>query len=123
VVYERPDNRELPFSPHITDDGTYLVLHVWHHSSGPNRLYYRAVDGAGAFILLLDEADAQYAFLGNVDTVFYIYTDLEAPRGRIMAIDLAQPARAQWHTIIPEHHATLACATALSRMGREVPAP
>jgi prolyl oligopeptidase len=111
LVYERPDNRELRFSPRITDDGAYLVLHVWHHSSGPNRLYYRAVDSAGPFIRLLDEADAQYAFLGNVDTVFYFYTDLEAPRGRIIAIGLTQPARAQWHTVIPEHHDTLAFAT------------
>ena len=27
------------------------------------------------------------------------------------AIDLAHPARAQWHTVIPEHHDTLAFAT------------
>ena len=111
LVYERPDNRDLGFSPRITDDGTYLVLHVWQHSTGPNRLYYRAVDSAGPFMRLLDEADAKYAFLGNVDTVFYVYTDLEAPRGRIIAIDLAHPARAQWHTVIPEHHDTLAFAT------------
>ena len=111
LVYERPDNRELRFSPRITDDGTYLVLHVWHHSSGPNRLYYRAVDSAGPVIRLLDEADAKYAFLGNVDTVFYFYTDLEAPQGRIMAIDLAHPARAQWHTVIPEHNDPIASAT------------
>ena len=95
----------------MTDDGTYLVLHVWHHSTGPNRLYYRAVDSAGPFIHLLDEADAKYAFLGNVDTVFYVHTDLEAPRGRIMAIDLAHPAHAQWRTVIPEQHDTLAFAT------------
>ena len=111
LVYERPDNSELRFSPGITDDGTYLVLYVWQHSSGPNRLYYRAVDSTGPFVRLLDEADAKYAFLGNVDTAFYFYTDLEAPRGRIIAIDLTHPAPAQWHTVLPEHHDTLAFAT------------
>jgi prolyl oligopeptidase len=80
LVYERPDDKELRFLPRITDDGRYLVLHVWHRSSGPNRFYYRAVDSAGPFIRLLDEADAQYTFLGNVDTVFYFDTDLEASR-------------------------------------------
>jgi prolyl oligopeptidase len=111
LVYERPDNKELRFYPRVTDDGRYLVLHVWHHSTPPNRLYYRAVDSPGPFIRLLDEADARYTLLGNVDTVFYIHTDLEAPRGRIIAIDLAHPARAQWHTVIPQHNDTLACAT------------
>ena len=110
-MFERPDDKELRFFPRITDDGTYLVLHVWHRSSGPNRFYYRTADSAGPFIRLLDEADAKYTFLGNVDTVFYFKTALKAPRGRIIAIDLAHPARAQWHAIIPEQHDTLAFAT------------
>ena len=29
LIYERPDAKELNFSPHISDDGRYLVLHVW----------------------------------------------------------------------------------------------
>ncbi len=28
LIYERPEDKELSFSPLITDDGVYLVLHV-----------------------------------------------------------------------------------------------
>jgi hypothetical protein len=35
------------------------------------------VDSAGPFIRLLDEADAKYIFLGNVDTVFYFNNPLK----------------------------------------------
>ena len=111
LVYERPDNTELRFLPQITDDGTYLVLHVWHSSTPPNRFYYRAVDSTGPFIRLLDDADAKYSFVGNIDTVCYFHTDLDAPRGCIIAIDLAHPARAQWRIIIPQHDDTIAFAT------------
>jgi prolyl oligopeptidase len=101
LVYERPDRPELHFNPMITDDGTYLVLHVWHGAIPQNRLYYRAVHGAGPFIRLLDEADAHYAFLGNAGQVFYFLTNLDAPHGRIIAIDLDHPARECWQEILP----------------------
>jgi len=101
LVYERPDRPELHFNPLITDDGTYLVLHVWHGAIPQNRLYYRAVDSNGPFIRLLDEADAQYTFLGNAGRVFYFLTNLEAPHGRIIAIDLDRPSRQHWQEILP----------------------
>jgi prolyl oligopeptidase len=101
LVYERPDRPELHFNPLITDDGTYLVLHVWHGAIPENRIYYRAVDGDGAFIRLLDEADAHYAFVGNAGQTFYFLTNLDAPHGRIIAIDLDHPGREHWQEILP----------------------
>ncbi len=35
-------------------------------------------------------------------TVFYFRTDLDAPRGRVIAIDTAKPERANWREIIPQ---------------------
>jgi prolyl oligopeptidase len=101
LVYARPDRPELQFNPLITDDGDYLVLHVWHGAIPRNRLYYRAVHSDGPFVTLLDAADASYAFLGNVGRVFYVLTDLDAPHGRIIAIDLDRPVRQHWREILP----------------------
>jgi prolyl oligopeptidase len=101
LVYERPDRPELHFNPLITEDGGYLVLYVWHGAIPQNRVYYRAVHSDGLFIRLLDEADAHYAFLGNAGRVFYFLTNLDAPHGRIIAIDLDHPAREHWQEIIP----------------------
>jgi prolyl oligopeptidase len=103
LVYERPDRPELHFNPVITDDGKYLVLHVWHGAIPQNRIYYRPVHSDGPFIRLLDEADAYYVFLGNVGQIFYFLTNLEAPRGRIIAIDLDRPCREHWREILPPH--------------------
>jgi prolyl oligopeptidase len=110
LVYERPDRPELHFAPRITEDGQYLILHVWHGAIPQNRLYYRRVDSAAPFIRLLDEADARYHFLGNTATLFYFLTDLDAPRGRIIAIDIDHPAREDWHEIIPQQDDVMAFA-------------
>src|SRR6185312_4360285 len=54
------------------------------------------------FIRLLDEADASYDFLGNRGGIFYFQTNLNAPRGRIIAIDTEHPERANWQELVPE---------------------
>ena len=101
LVYERPDNKELGFEPVITEDGKFLVLNVYHGTDPKNRIYYRPVQSAAPFVKLLDAADARYSFIGNIDSVFYFNTDLDAPRGRIIAIDTQNPARSNWRTILP----------------------
>jgi prolyl oligopeptidase len=101
LAYERPDRPELHFNPLITEDGKYLVLHVWHGAIPQNRIYYRAVHSGGAFVRLLDEGDAYYAFLGNAGQVFFFLSNLDAPHGRIIAIDLDHPAREHWQEILP----------------------
>ncbi|MFQ5638384.1 MAG: prolyl oligopeptidase family protein [bacterium] len=102
LVYERSDEKELGFSPGISEDGKYLFLYIYHGTNPQNRIYYREVDSEGPFIRLLDEADANYVPIGNVDSVVYFRTDLQAPKRRIIAIDLKKPERENWREIIPE---------------------
>jgi prolyl oligopeptidase len=102
LIYARPDHPDLVFPPTITDDARYIVLNVYHAAIAKNRLYYRPVDGDGAFVRLVDEPDALYSFIGNDGDTFYLHTDFEAPNGRIVAIDLHQPEREQWRTVVAE---------------------
>ena len=103
LVYDRPDNKELGFAGGVTDDGKYLVISVWQGTSPKNRLYYKDLTQADAPVVkLLDDFDAQYAFIDNDGPVFWIQTDLDAPRGRLIAIDTRHPERANWKTIVPQ---------------------
>ena len=110
LVYERPDFKELSFFPFITDDGAYLVLNVWHGTDPKNRLYYRPVESDGPFVRLLDEADANYSFIGNDGPVFFIQTTLDAPRSRIIAIDIEHPERENWRELIAQQDDVMAFA-------------
>jgi prolyl oligopeptidase len=92
LVYARPDAPDLGFDPAVTQDGRYLVVHVWQGTDTRNRFYYRPLDSEGDLIRLLDEGDAAYQFIGNVGSRFYFLTDRQAPRGRIIAIDVEQAA-------------------------------
>ena len=108
LVYERPDQPEWGVDGSVTDDGRYLILTVWLGTDRRNRVYYKDLGttaqpnlGAAA-VPLLDKFDAGYGFVGNDGPVFYFWTDGEAPRGRLIAVDTRQPAPARWRTVIPQ---------------------
>jgi prolyl oligopeptidase len=103
LIYDRPDNKELGFAGNVTDDGHYLIITVWQGTSPKNRLYYKDLTKADAEVVkLLDDFDAEYQFLDNDGPMFWIKTDLDTPRGRIIAIDTRHPERAGWKTIVPQ---------------------
>lgn len=102
LIYERPDNKELGFAPLVTEDGKFLILNVYYGTDPKNRIYYRTIQSPGPFIRLLDDADARYDFVGNVDSVFYFNTDLDAPRGCIIAIDINNSSHSNWRTILSQ---------------------
>ncbi len=51
---------------------------------------------------LIDNFKNEYSFIDNDGPVFYFKTDLEAPRGRVIAIDIRKPEPANWNEIIPQ---------------------
>ena len=102
VLYERPDRKEWGFWPSMTEDGNYLLLYVQEGTETENRLYYRETENDGPFIKLMDEGDAKYDLVWNRGSRFYVHTTLDAPRGRIIGVDLNRPDRVNWKEIVPE---------------------
>lgn len=102
LVYERPDQKEWGFDPQVSEDGRYLVLHVWQGTDTRNRLFYRDLQSGQGFVELIAELEAEYLFVGNDGPRFYLQTNLVAPRGRLVAVDVDNPDRQNWITLIPE---------------------
>jgi len=122
LVYARPDQKEWFFDPGISDDGRFLILNVGQGTDRRNRVYYvdlaaQAPSAATAptFTPLLDDFDAGYHFLGNAGDLFYFRTDLDAPRGRIIAIDRKSPDRKSWKEVVPTSDDPLRGASLVNR--------
>jgi prolyl oligopeptidase len=56
---------------------------------------------------LINEFEANYSFVDNEGSVFWFQTDLAAPRGRVIAIDINAPDRDNWREVIPQAAETL----------------
>ena len=108
LVYERPDQPEWGFGASVTDDGAYVVIRVSHGTDRRERIYYMQLGAGpaprldGEVVRLLDDFDASYNFVGNVGPTFYFVTDLDAPRQRLITIDIRSPERAAWREVVPE---------------------
>ncbi|MEX1178432.1 MAG: prolyl oligopeptidase family serine peptidase [Nitriliruptor sp.] len=106
VVHERPDHPEWGFQPHVVHGDRWLVLSVWRGTDPTNRVHAapltpsHTAEGEDATVdigpvePLLDDDDARYDVVGVLtdDTgrdELVVVTDLDAPMGRVLAIDLA----------------------------------
>ena len=109
LVYERPDEKEWGFAGNVTDDGRYLIITVWKGTEQKNRVFYKDLrdHNAEGVVELLNDFDAEYNFIDNDGPIFFFQTDLNAPRGRVIAINTRQPAKEDWSELIPESKATL----------------
>jgi prolyl oligopeptidase len=103
LIFDRPDDKELNLGAHVTDDGRYLMLHQSKGTSPNNELAVKDLEDPNAPILrLIDTADATYAPIDNDGTLFWVLTTLDAPNGKVISIDLNNPGREHWKTVIPE---------------------
>jgi prolyl oligopeptidase len=108
LVYERPDQKDWLFGGTVTDDGHYLIITVFQGTDVKSRVYYKDLKAKEAPVVkLLDDFDAAYTFVGNEGTRFWFQTDLQAPRGKVIEVDTANPARNNWKVVVPEGKETL----------------
>ncbi|NLJ80771.1 MAG: S9 family peptidase [Firmicutes bacterium] len=107
LIFSCPEQKELSFSPSVSADERYLTLHVFWGTDSRNGFYYQDLEKGGPFVRLLEQGDAKFLFLGRDQQQFFFLTDWQAPRGRIIAINLDNPGREHWQEIIPEQEETI----------------
>ena len=89
LVYERPDHPDWNISGGVTDDGQWLIIHTSQGTSPNNRLYARDLRVPDAPIFAMQEdGDAAYHVLGNDGETFYLMTTKDAPRSRIVTMNV-----------------------------------
>ncbi|MEM9302183.1 MAG: prolyl oligopeptidase family serine peptidase [Pseudomonadota bacterium] len=102
LVMATPDNPDWGFAPYVTDDGAYLVITVWKGTDDRYQVaYVRLEDPDAEPVMLIEGFDHDYTFAGNMGTRFYFRTNLEAPRGRLVSIDI-EDVDAGWTELVPE---------------------
>ena len=116
LVYHRPDQKEWGFGAEVTDDGHYLVINGSHGTEAKNRVFIKDLKAKDAQVVgLLEAFDASYNFIDNEGPLFYFVTDKNAPRSRIIAIDIRKPGIENWKEIVPEAQQTLTGASIVNK--------
>jgi prolyl oligopeptidase len=107
LVYERPDKPDWGFGAEVTEDGRFLLVVQSEGTDNRNRVFVRDLkQPGGAIEPFLDAFDAAYTVVGNDGDTFYVLTNKNAPRFRLVAIQRTKPAEDAWRTLIPEAKGT-----------------
>ena len=116
LAFERPEHPEWIVGGNVTEDGTLLILDIVEGTSTKNAVFYKnLVNRNSKVVEFLLQFDARYEFIGKEGNKLWFFTDLAAPRGRLIEIDITNPARENWKTIIPESADTLESVHLLNR--------
>ncbi|NET24555.1 prolyl oligopeptidase family protein [Okeania sp. SIO1I7] len=117
LIYEKPERKEWSFNCYITEDSKYLVITVWQSTDRKNLVFYQELTIEDAPIVeLISEFEAEYRLIDNDDNIFWFVTDFDAPKRRVIAIDINNPPspslvtgenKDKWQEIIPETTDTL----------------
>ena len=106
-----PAGGEVICTPIVTEDGAYLLIHECKSTVPDDHLYYRPLESDDPFIPLLEGMEAHYRYIGTAGSTCYLETDLDAPRGRVIAVDLDAQGYERYQVILPEQENCVAFST------------
>ena len=108
LVYEQPENPEWGYSATVTDDGAHLVITVWKGTDDRYQIVHQDLTDPDARPRVLIEGfDYDYSLVGNVGSELFFRTNRDAPRNRLIAIDIDNPDPENWREIIAQRHDVL----------------
>ncbi|HEY1837992.1 MAG TPA: prolyl oligopeptidase family serine peptidase [Rhizomicrobium sp.] len=108
LIYARPDLPHWIVGGDVSEDGRTLFISLVNGTSPDNELFYANLGDpqkpsiGGKIVPLYTTNDASYAPVGIDNGTLYLQTDLDAPRGRIVATSLEAPSPAHWRVVVPE---------------------
>lgn len=86
----------------LSEDGRYLLIQVEYGASADKvEVYVQNVAAKGPIQAIVKDLDARFQpdFAGDR---LYMMTNWNAPNNRIVAVDLKNPAHANWKEVVPE---------------------
>jgi prolyl oligopeptidase len=110
LVFEARDHLDWRLRADVSEDGQYLVIAARPGAGSelPNRVYFIDLDNpkrpnlGAPIVKLFDTGDALYEFISSDGPLFFIRTTKDAPRARVVAVDINSPDPDHWTTVVRE---------------------
>jgi prolyl oligopeptidase len=118
LVYRVADHPTRVPSAQITDDGRYLLINLFEGYETNAVLLVDLAKPGSAPRPLFTAWDALYNVIGSRGDEFFVYTTQGAPRGRVISVNVNDPAPARWRDVAP--HGELAINNASFIGGRVI---
>lgn len=101
LIYQDADHPDLNHYTYITEDKAYLILNASPGTDG-FATYYKKPGSEEGFIPLFTGFKHKNYIIDHRDGHFWVLTDIDAPKYRLVKINLAQAEKEHWIEILPE---------------------
>lgn len=96
----------------LSEDERFLIVSAANTTSG-NELYIKDLtDPAADFVTIVGNMDKNHSIVDTEGSKLFIYTELDAPNGRVVTTDFANPQSGNWLDLIKETDQVLDASTA-----------
>lgn len=102
LFYSNPAQPRYFHQVDLTDDEHYMFLFESGQGAGSTLWIRDMQDPKGKFVQIADDMDYQYSPIDVIDDVLYIFTNYNAPKGRICRVSAKAPQMENWVDVIPE---------------------
>ena len=100
LVYEDKTNPDLSWSINVPENGSYRILTIGEGTDERNFVSI-SLDTSLEFIPVIDEFEASYRFLGGNETMLWFFSNLNAPNGKILTLEI-DDRNFNWSELIAE---------------------
>ena len=103
LAFATPEHPERGHVGQVTEDGRYLVITAYVGTDDRYEITYLDLQTEGATpVVLIEGFDYDYTLVGSIGSELFFRTNNDAPRGRLIAIDVENPEPEKWREIIPQ---------------------
>lgn len=107
LIHERPDDKEMSVGGFVTEDGNWLIIIIGKGTSPKNQVFFKNLTMERAPVMpIVDKFEADYTFIGNDESTFYFKTDKDAPRAKLVKVNVLEKDL-KWQDVIPQADETL----------------
>jgi prolyl oligopeptidase len=107
LIHDDKINPGYNFGVSATDDENYLILSTSESTSGNKLAIKDLTKENAAWVTIADNFDFENEIVDNIGKEFYLHTNKNAPRYKLMSFNIDTPQEADWKTILPEKNSLL----------------
>ena len=102
LFYSNPAQPRYFHQVDLTEDEHYMFLFESGQGAGSTLWIRDMQDAMGKFVQIADDMDYQYGPIDVINDTLYIFTNYNAPKGRICRVSAKAPQTENWVDVIPE---------------------
>ncbi len=102
LVFENQEFPKRGYQASVSEDESLLLLSEWESTSG-NGLYFKELNKKDSKVIkIVDGFENDYVFVDYIDGKMLITTNYQAPKYKLISVDINNLAKENWVDIIPE---------------------